>query len=92
MTVKHTSKGSWTLRKVLRYEANGFISPLKEGVLRIFIVLKNLSPSAGFEHAILGSNGKHANLYTTEDDQYWLWVSLTCGIQTYFSQTLVAGS
>jgi hypothetical protein len=35
-------------------------------VLRIFIALKNLPPSAGFEEAKLGSNGKHANHYTTE--------------------------
>jgi hypothetical protein len=28
---------------------NGFTSPLKEGVLLIFIALKNPSPSTGFE-------------------------------------------
>jgi hypothetical protein len=31
-----------------------------EGVLRIFIDLKNRLPSTGFELANLGSNGKHA--------------------------------
>jgi hypothetical protein len=40
---------------------------MKEGVLRIFIALKNPSPSAGSEHANLESNGKQANHYTTED-------------------------
>jgi hypothetical protein len=42
--------------------ASGFISPLKEGVLQIFITLKNSSPLP----ANLGSNGKHANRYTTK--------------------------
>jgi hypothetical protein len=35
--------------------------PPKEGVLLIFIVLKN----PGFESADLGSNDKHVNHYTT---------------------------
>jgi hypothetical protein len=38
-----------------------------EGVLRIFIALKNPSSLAGFEPANLGSKGKHANYYTTEE-------------------------
>jgi hypothetical protein len=50
--------------------ADGFISPRKEVVLRIFIVLKNPSPSARFEPANLRSHGEHANYYTTEDDNY----------------------
>jgi hypothetical protein len=33
-----------------------------------FISLKNRSPSAEFEPANLGSNGKHAKYQTTEDD------------------------
>jgi hypothetical protein len=33
--------------------------PSWEGVLRVFIALKNPSPSAEFEHANLRSNGKH---------------------------------
>jgi hypothetical protein len=37
-------------------------------VLRIFIVLQNSTPSARFELANIGSNGKNANNYTTEDD------------------------
>jgi hypothetical protein len=36
-------------------------SPRKDGVLRIFIVLKNASSLAGFEPANLGSSGKHYN-------------------------------
>jgi hypothetical protein len=30
--------------------------------------LKNSSPSTGFDPANLGSNGKHPNHYTTEDN------------------------
>jgi hypothetical protein len=37
----------------------------KEGVLRIFIALKNPSPWPGFEPATLGSSGQHTNHYTT---------------------------
>jgi hypothetical protein len=58
-------KGSLTCRNIL-LAADGFTSPLKEGVIRIFIVLKNPSLSTGFEPANLGSNGKHANHCTTE--------------------------
>jgi hypothetical protein len=42
--------------------------PPKEGVLPIFVAPKSPSPSARFEPANLGSNGKHANHYTTKDD------------------------
>jgi hypothetical protein len=64
----HTWKGSLTCRKILRHGADGFTSPSNEGVLRTFIALKNPSPLARFEHANLGSNGKHANQQITEDD------------------------
>jgi hypothetical protein len=37
----HTWKGSLTFYKILRHGTNLFTSPPKEGVLRIFIVLKN---------------------------------------------------
>jgi hypothetical protein len=51
--------------------------PPKEGALGIFILkilklaLKNPSHSAGFKPANLGSNGKHANHYITEDDKHF---------------------
>jgi hypothetical protein len=57
----HTSKGSLTCLIILRHGADGFTSAAKEGVLRIFIALKNPSPSAGFDPANLGSKSKHAN-------------------------------
>jgi hypothetical protein len=59
---------SLTCWKILQHGADGFMSPLKEGLLWIFIVLKNPLPSAGFELANPGSNGKYANHLTTEDN------------------------
>jgi hypothetical protein len=44
----------------LRHGTDGFTSPPKEVVLRIFVTLKNPSSSARFEPANLGSRGKHA--------------------------------
>jgi hypothetical protein len=55
---------------MLRYEGDGFTFLPEEGVLQIFIALKNPSPSAGYENANLGSNEKHANHYTTEEVEY----------------------
>jgi hypothetical protein len=43
-------------------------TPPKESLQQIFIAIKNPSPSAVFEPANLGSNDKHANHYTTEDN------------------------
>jgi hypothetical protein len=37
----------------------------EEGVLRIFIALKNPSPWPGFEPTTFGSSGQHINHYTT---------------------------
>jgi hypothetical protein len=37
-----------------------------EGVLRIFIALKNPSPWQGFEPVTFGSSGQHTNHYTTK--------------------------
>ena len=44
----------------MRHGTNGFTYPPKEGVLRIFFVLKNPTASAGFEPANLGTKGQHA--------------------------------
>jgi len=44
----------------LRHGTNGFTSPPKEGVLRIFSPFKNPMASAGFEPANLGTKGQHA--------------------------------
>jgi hypothetical protein len=40
----------------------------RKACCRLFITLKNLLPSARFEPADLGSSGRHANHYITEDD------------------------
>jgi hypothetical protein len=50
--------GSFTRRKA-RHGTDGFTSPLKEGVLRIFRP-KNPTASAGFETANLGTKGQRA--------------------------------
>ena len=42
----------------LRHETSGFTSPPKEGVLRIFIDMKNPKASVGFEPANLGTKGQ----------------------------------
>jgi len=44
----------------LRHGTEGFTSPPKEGVLRIFFALKNPTASAGFEPANLSTKGQHA--------------------------------
>jgi hypothetical protein len=44
----------------LRHGTDGFTSPPKEGVLRIFFALKNLTASAEFEPMNLGTKGQHA--------------------------------
>jgi hypothetical protein len=64
----HTSEEFLTWLKILRHEADGFTSPPKEGVLRIFTNVKNPSPLAGIEPTNLQSNGKHVSHCTTEDD------------------------
>jgi len=53
-------------RKILRHGAGGFTSAPKGGVLPILIAHRNPSPSTELEK--LGSNGKHASHYTTEDN------------------------
>jgi len=45
----------------LRHGTDGFTSPPKEGVLRIFFALKNQAASVRFEHANLGTKGQHTN-------------------------------
>jgi hypothetical protein len=44
----------FTCRKILRYGADGFTSPQKEGVLRIFIALKSLPHLPGLNPKTLG--------------------------------------
>ena len=44
----------------LRHGTDGFTSPPKESVLRIFFCPKNPKVSAGFEPSNLGTKGQHA--------------------------------
>jgi len=44
----------------LRHGTDGFTSPPKEGVLRIFFPFKNPTALAGFEPANLGTKDQHA--------------------------------
>jgi len=44
----------------VRHGTDGFTSPPKEGVLRIFFALKNPTASAGFEPANFGTKCQHA--------------------------------
>jgi hypothetical protein len=62
------SKGMFNIPWNLTTWGRRLYFPPKEGVTRIFVALRNPSPSAGFEPANLGSDGKHANHYTTEDN------------------------
>jgi hypothetical protein len=48
------AKGSLTCRKILRHGADGFTSPPKEGVLRIFTAFKNPSTRPGLIPRTLG--------------------------------------
>jgi hypothetical protein len=52
--------GIFYIPQILRHGTHGFTSLPKEGALRIF-TLKNLTASAGFEPANLGTRGQHAN-------------------------------
>jgi hypothetical protein len=54
----HTSKFALIFQEILRYRTDVFTSTRKEVVLRILIILKNSSPSSGFETANLGPTGK----------------------------------
>jgi hypothetical protein len=53
---------------MLRHGADDFTSPSKEVVLRIFIALKDPSLSAGVVPQNLGSNDKHDNYFTTDNN------------------------
>jgi hypothetical protein len=60
------SLGCLTCRQILRHWAKCFTSPPKKGVLLVFIAFEKSIASVGLESANLGSNGKHANPYTTD--------------------------
>jgi hypothetical protein len=61
-------QGYFTCYKILPHRTGGFTSSPKEVMLQIVITLKNPSSLVRFEHANLGSGGKHDNHYTTDGD------------------------
>jgi hypothetical protein len=50
----HTPQGYLTFRKILRRRADGFTSPPKKVVVRIFIALENHSPQPSLNPQTLG--------------------------------------
>jgi hypothetical protein len=50
----------------MTYDLPALLPIREEGVLRIFIALKNPSPWPAFEPATFGSSGQHTNHYTTK--------------------------
>jgi hypothetical protein len=52
--LNHDTKGSLTCCKIMQYGASGFTSQPKEGVLQIFITIKNPSPLPGLNLHPLG--------------------------------------
>ena len=67
----------------LRHGTDGFTSPPKEGVLRIFFALKNPTASVGFEPANFGTKGQQATSRPPKPPTntlplmvHWKWVGL----------------
>jgi hypothetical protein len=58
---------SYSLRSFACLKSYDFTSPPKEGVLRIFIALKNPSSLQGLNPTNTGSGDKHTDHYTTEE-------------------------
>jgi hypothetical protein len=64
-------KGSLTYHKTLQHGGRRLQFLSKGSRTTDFIALENPLPSAGFEPANLGSNGKHDNHCATENDLGW---------------------
>jgi hypothetical protein len=62
----------------LRHGTDGFTSPPKEGVLRIFRP-KNPTASAGFEPTISCTRGQHANRRTTKAAAWYFTLAFSSG-------------
>jgi hypothetical protein len=58
-----------------------------ESRVTIFICLKNLSSSAGFKPANLGSNGKHDNHYTTDGEHLQSVIGIRAMTHTLLCKT-----
>jgi len=78
----------------LRHGTDGFTSPPKEGVLRIFFALKNPTASAGFEPANLVTKGQHTREYCGSERGHWkkstpFCASPLCVTRAVWSQRLM---
>jgi hypothetical protein len=62
----HTSKWFFACLKILQHEVSGYTSPVKEGMLQIFISLKNPLPWLGLNPWTFGPVASTLNHYTTE--------------------------
>jgi len=71
----------------LRHGTDGFTSPPKEGVLRIFSPLKNQTSSAGFEPANLGTKGQHATPRPPKPNMLYSVKSQSDGCVVLFNST-----
>ena len=60
----------------LRHGTDGFTSPPKEGMLRIFFAPKNPTASARFEPSNLGTKGQHATPRPPKPLIYSLYVNI----------------
>jgi hypothetical protein len=54
------------LQNLTTWDLSVLLPIREEGVLRIFIALKNPSPWPGLEPATFESSGQHTNYYTTK--------------------------
>jgi hypothetical protein len=63
-------------RKILRHGASGFISPLREGVLWIFVALKNPSPLPGLNPRTLGPIASTLTITPPRETKGRTWVEV----------------
>jgi hypothetical protein len=85
-----------------RFFYRSFTSPPKEGMLRTFFSLKNLTASVGSEPAIMGTRGQHAIARSERDDycaetSFHLWVKRSspfesAGVSAHTAARMQGGS
>ena len=63
----------------LRHGTDGFTSPPKEGVLRIFFALKKPTASVGFKPANLGTKGQHATSRPPKPTYIYIYIYIYKG-------------
>jgi len=81
----HIIQEIFYMPKNLRHGTDGFTSPPKEGVLRIFFALKNPTASAGFEPANLGTKGQHGTSRPRKPLYIYIYIYLFIYLFIYFN-------